>query len=110
MEAVHIYRNLNKKCWSVRKRGLVIAHMDELTLKNATMHVQPAGHAKVIREQRKSVHAYIKGDIVQAIIKDSQPLTYNPYVANFFFNPASKKEISECNYVIFHANGKVSYK
>jgi hypothetical protein len=92
-----IYRNLHKKCFSVRQNGRVVGHlMDDPTehvlLENVRFAVQPAGHAKVLREQKKNVHAFVRGDTVSpysSYIPDlhefNKEIAYNPYVASFFY-------------------------
>lgn len=86
---VDVYYNLHKHCWSVkdRKTGLVIAHRDEVLIRNATGVVQPAGRDKVRREGRKNVHAFIRGELVDAptyMQGVARPITYNPYKNDTF--------------------------
>ena len=57
---VHVYRNFNRNCWSVRYRGRVIFLADNIKLEDCSFHIQPAGQARVRRERVKNVHAYIK--------------------------------------------------
>ena len=58
---VEVYRNLHKKCWSVRQRGKVKLHTDYICLKDVEFKVSQKGRERVLREQRKNVHAFIKG-------------------------------------------------
>ena len=66
---VEVYYNLRKKRLSVRSRitgptyGKVITHLDRILLTNATFHVSEPGRQRVIREQRKNVHAVIRGEV-----------------------------------------------
>ena len=94
---VKVYRNLHKGCYSVvamegPQKGRVIAHEKRLMLTNATFHVSEAGRQRVLQEQRKNVHATIRGNLVT----DSKPMvenlkgdinvvTYNPYKKGSFF-------------------------
>ena len=75
---VEVYYNLHKKCLSVRKRGLVIDHVSSILLKNAEFVVQPAGRKRVVKEKRKNVHAYIRGERVAVASFDgkSERITY----------------------------------
>ena len=62
---IEVYRNLHKKCFSVRHKGKVIYHLkdnEQLSLTNVKFVVQPAGRAKVLREKRKNVHAFVRGE------------------------------------------------
>ena len=63
MKKVFIYRNLHKKCWSVKQNGKVINHTSKIILMDCEFIVQPAGHAKVLKEKKKNVHAFVKGEI-----------------------------------------------
>lgn len=60
---VDVYKNLHKKCWSVRHKGRVIAHLDKIVIRNAEFVVQPAANKK-LREnpkQNKIIHAFVRG-------------------------------------------------
>ena len=80
---VDVYFNLHRKLWSVRSltTGRVIAHTYGVNLVNVVPRVSEAGRQRVIREQRKNVHAFLRG----LISEDSNTrtggdsVTYNPY-------------------------------
>lgn len=61
LSRVHVYRNVNKGCWSVRKNGRVVRHVDEITLIRTRFHVQPAGRRRFQQTGVKNVHAYVSG-------------------------------------------------
>ena len=97
---VEVYYNLHIKCLSVRKRGLVIDHVSSILLKNAQFVVQPAGRKRVLKEKRKNVHAYVRGERVAVASFDgkSERITYNPYKNKSFVSvetgkPVYKKDI-----------------
>ena len=97
---VEVYYNLHKKCLSVRKRGLVIDHVSSILLKNAQFVVQPAGRKRVLKEKRKNVHAFVRGERVAVASFDgkSERITYNPYKYKSFVSvetgkPVYKKDI-----------------
>lgn len=87
---VECYWNLHVGGFSVRslegdRKGRVIAHVPTVRLADATFTVQPAGRAKVLREKRKNVHAFVRGrwqqslpDLVRWVV------TYNPYKHDSF--------------------------
>jgi len=70
-----VYRNLNfrdETVYSVRKDGLVEGHaltviMDGNTKNPITFAVGPKGNQRVRDEQRKNVHAVIRGYMVNAV-------------------------------------------
>ena len=92
---VHVYRNLHKHCWSVRQDGKVKVHTSYICLQDVNFVVQPAGREKVLREQRKNVHAYVKGYLISAstcnrledqlnLSGTQDAITYNPYKHPYF--------------------------
>ena len=92
---VETYFNLHKKCLSYRPSGGKVRHAHTLLLNNVKFAVQPAGRAKVLREKKKNVHAFVRGEVVfvrHDITEDDgditvgtmerhgyRPITYNPY-------------------------------
>ena len=91
-DLVHVYRNLHKKCYSIREKGRVVAHREIVLIEGAKFVVQPAGHAKVLREKRKNVHAYVKGKWTvlgpgraEWHMKHAKQVRYNPYQMDCFF-------------------------
>ena len=90
---VEVYRNLHKKCWSIRQGGKVKVHTSYLCLQDVKFVVQPAGRQKVLDEQKKNVHAYVKGYLISAresnrITEDIEwtcdVVSYNPYKHPYF--------------------------
>ena len=70
-----VYRNLhfrNETVYSVRKDGLVEGHalmviLDGSTAKPVKLAVGPKGNERVREEQRKNVHAVVRGHKVNAV-------------------------------------------
>lgn len=91
---VFVYYNLHKKTFSVKalegeRKGRVIAHTNEITLRDVTFRVSAAGRARVLREQKKNVHAGVVGwwtGRVDPTIRDCSDVavTYNPYKYSSF--------------------------
>jgi hypothetical protein len=88
-EKVRVYRNLHKDCWSVQRKGFVVAHADAVMLKAVNFKVQPGGYDRFQREQRKNVHAFVCGTLVSLngpplAVKGTE-VTYNPRVSRMFY-------------------------
>lgn len=89
---VYAYRCLNNKdfLYSIMQNGLVVAHTNSILIRDASFIVRPGGLAKVRREQRKNVHAFVKGFLVESgmgIGSDKNlpaKITYNPYLNDSF--------------------------
>ena len=105
---VQVYYNLHKKCLSVRYKGIVIAHTREIILTDAKFHVQPAGRARVLREKKKNVHAYVSGKLKESF-KDiwtaKKRITYNPYKNKTFVDKLTNKTITSAEVV--HISNRV---
>ncbi len=77
---VRVYRNLHNGKFSVLQDGLVVAHMDQLCLRDAKPHVNETGRQRTIRNRRKEVHAWIEGYICEKYPPTNRLLVkYNPY-------------------------------
>ena len=112
LDKVRVYRNLKTGNWSIQtktpKGWRVRGHATAVELLDADCHVSKAGRAKVLREKRKNVHAYIEGliDLRNMRLRDVNPkwayaygiledmdafpygnaerISYNPYKAGTF--------------------------
>lgn len=83
----------------------VVGHCESVLMHDATFAVQPAGRAKVLRDKRKNVHAFVRGEIdrfnlvgaapviggwwepvINSIMTDPNmvEVTYNPYKFDSF--------------------------
>ena len=93
---VEAYYNLHKKCLSYRPSGGKVRHANTLLLDDVKFAVQPAGREKVIREKKKNVHAFVRGEVAFVLRHDIteddgdlspenmdrhsyRRVTYNPY-------------------------------
>ena len=93
---VEVYFNLHKRCWSVRQNGLVIAHVDDIAIRDATFKVLKSGRERVLRERKKNVHAFVAGywvDRDQLPEGDRDPVKYNPYKDQTFVRIDGKQKV-----------------
>lgn len=100
---VYVYWNLTKNVWSIKalqgeKRGRVIAHAKNITLKDCEFRVSEKGRQWVISNKRKTVHAGVVGQLVSTencLEMDGGkaiPVTYNPYKYKSFVNRENVEE------------------
>jgi hypothetical protein len=75
VERIEVYYNLHKHCLSYRPSGGKVKHTQAVILNDVSFDVQPAGNAKVRREGKKNVHAFVRG--VPAWISDGSLEDYN---------------------------------
>ena len=110
---VQVYYNLHKKCLSIRHRGKVIEHAQEVTLTDARFHVQQAGRERVLKQKRKNVHAYVSGKLKESFWFTQSPsyvwtakqrVTYNPYKHKNFVDKETLEPVTSAEVV--HISGK----
>ena len=114
MKGVFCYRNLNRKgvVWSVRsnRTGRVIRRTGRVVLKDVTFKVSQAGRERVLREQRKNVHAGVVGTLQNlpgtplGYANRWHRLTYNPYKAGYFRTKRGRK-VTEAAFVVLTETG-----
>lgn len=111
MSKVFCYRNLNRKgvVWSVRstKTGLVIDWAKTVVIKNPEFVVSQKGRARVIKEQRKNVHAGVRGHRIKRLPskKNLVRASYDPYKFKNFILVDSKTPIFTAKYAILKHDG-----
>lgn len=100
---VFIYFNLHKKCWSIRYKGKVIGHTDNICLKNVQFKVSQSGRLRVLQEQRKNVHAGCYGTIESFHLAQERqgwtPVTYNPYKFETFVTKSDNQPVYQADMV-----------
>jgi len=130
---VQVYRNLNNGLISIQdlSTGLVLGHADAIDLEEANFIVREAGRQQVIREQRKNVHAFVRGKVIS--IQNFQPykgrslrvnrlsdlqdlqvsnmwtttkVSYNPYKAPHFVTPEGD-EVDYAHLCTIQSNGVI---
>jgi len=88
-DTVEAYRNLHKKCWSVRRKGKVVLHTDSICLTSVDFVVQEVGRQRVILEKRKNVHAFVRGQVSDLNAANEFARSYDPPLswASITYNP-----------------------
>ena len=111
-DRIEVYRNLHKNCFSIRRNGRVVAHKyydQPFFVRDATFVVRPAGRAKVLKEQRKNVHAFVRGyyqgETANCCGKCFSEVSYNPYKNDSFYTLGNDgnvgQDVKTANLVLF---------
>ena len=106
---VEVYFNLHKKCWSIRQSGASVIHADFVEIKEPQFVVQQGGNARVRREKRKTVHAFVRGYLTERVgifPKNQKLVTYNPYKHTSFVERGTDKPICNAEYAVLDINNK----
>ena len=94
---VRVYRNLNKpEFYSIlamegENKGKVVGYARSVLIKDCKFKVSEASRQRVHREQRRNVHAFCEGYILdafesaQSLSGDELVITYNPYKLPTFY-------------------------
>jgi len=95
---VEVYFNLHKKTFSVRscRTGRVIHHTDKVHIANPEFVVRKAGRERVLREGKKNVHAFVRGDVTffNLMYRPTlDTLTYNPYKYASFVDKQTEEPV-----------------
>jgi hypothetical protein len=112
---VECYRNLHTGNISVREcGGKVLAHESVVYVYAPRFVVQPAGHAKVIEEQRKNVHAFVRGQLMGFTLgtlanfvgwEHWNLATYNPYKMPSFYDKTTLDPVDVAEYAVVTTSG-----
>ena len=114
-----IYRNLRNGKWSVQYRAgrelKVVAHADNVYMGVCSFVVQEKGNQRVRLEQRKNVHAFVRGVLLDApenLIANPSAggmveLTYNPYKYSSFVRKDTEQPVHSSPFVVLRADGSV---
>ena len=112
---VRVYRNLRNKLLSVQAKvngsWLVIGHTDDINLSAPKFVVSKAGRERVIKEQRKNVHAYVVGTITSETIGKectARRVTYNPYKFDSFVEAKSLNQVTSAQLVNINTVTRIS--
>ena len=106
---VEVYFNLHKKGWSIRQSGASVIHADFVEIKEPQFVVQQGGNARVRREKRKNVHAFVRGYLTERVgifPKNQKLVTYNPYKHTSFVERGTDKPICNAEYAVLYINNK----
>lgn len=110
---VDVYRNLNNGKLSIRQKGIVYGYCNRIMLQQCRFVVSEAGRNRVLREQRKNVHAYITGYLVPFasdevfVEKEDASVTYNPYNKGYFYFRETEEAVYETDKAVVYSDGRM---
>ena len=99
---VEVYFNLHKHLFSVRsaRSGRVILHTAKVHIRNPEFVVRQGGRQRVLKERKKNVHAFVRGDATYFIDMRSEKdcptldnVMYNPYKYDSFVKVIDKTPV-----------------
>lgn len=114
---VFVYRNLRKKCYSIKAlegamKGRVIAHVNTATLTECRFKVSKAGQAKVRATRQKNVHAGVQGQWDGTLnphlpvdCESTRVVYYNPYKVDTFVDYLTESPVEGAETVYLGITG-----
>jgi hypothetical protein len=99
--------------WSIvdAKTNRVAMYAETLAVRYAEFRVSQKIRDRVVKNQRKEVHARVWGILAGINCKPKDlllsPATYNPYVAGYFYTILDDKALEYADYVYFTDDGKL---
>jgi hypothetical protein len=105
---VYVYRNLHKKCYSIKQNNKVIAYASDFILNDCSFIVRKSGRDLVLKTNQKNVHAFVKGFLDQDLnsIEIKTKIIYNPYkYPYFFYENDSSKSLDQVSKIFFTEDG-----
>lgn len=105
---VDVYRNLNDDCLSILSRrshdyGTVVEHRDIVVVEDVEFVVQDAGRRRVLDEEKKNVHAFVRGNTADDQSwrpDDGTVVTYDPYKFDSFVEEDSHDPVTSAECVL----------
>lgn len=109
---VFVYWNLHRKCFSVKalkgpNKGRVVAHLPSIMLFHATFKVSEAGRQRVLRENRKNVHAGVVGEWLDGWKSEGygERVRYNPYEGPHFTTAVDPRPVHFATFADLSTHG-----
>lgn len=87
-QPVEVYRCLNRKgkIYSLRQNGLVVGHTSKVVIANPEFIINPSGKLRCIKENKRNVHAYVKG-----FVQNYKDIRMSKYLGMLVYNPYKHK-------------------
>jgi len=113
---VRVFKNLKVGCYSIMQKGVIRASAKQVRLADVTFRVREAGRQRMLREQRRNVHAFAVGHLLDYVHPsdarelESMPghgVYYNPHETGAFLDCESHTPVTTAGRVQFNEHGVV---
>lgn len=113
---VRVFRNLKHGCYSIMQRGVIKASARQVRLHDVEFRVREAGRQRMLREQRKNVHAFAVGRLVDFVhagdTRSIEPMAgrraiYDPYRFPCFVDRETNAPVTAVSAAHFDEHGVV---
>ena len=92
---VRVFKNLTHGCYSILQNGKLKASARQVLLGDVEFRVRESGRQRMLREQRRNVHAFAVGRLIDYVHPDEarelafvggRAISYDPYLLAQFFD------------------------
>ena len=106
---VMVYRNRRLGCWSVLRRGRVVARVQSIVLEEVAFRVRASGHTRACRLGQRNVHAFACGRPItwQEVPLHAVPVRYSPY-GPATFHPGGRNTGGRRSTGLLRLHGRIS--
>lgn len=111
---VRVFKNLRHGCYSIMQRGVVRASARQVRLRDVEFRVREAGRQRMLREQRRNVHAFAVGRLVDFVhpgdTRDMEPMVgrgafYDPWRFASFVDSDTEAPVTAVKVAQFDEDG-----
>ncbi len=113
---VRVFKNLKHGCYSIMQRGVIRASAKQVRLRDVEFRVRESGRQRMLRENRKNVHAFAVGRLVDYVHpaeeRELAPMAgrsafYDPYRFPCFVDRETNAPVIRVNVAHFDEHGVV---
>lgn len=113
---VRVFRNWKHDCYSIMQDGRLKASARQVRLSDVEFRVRESGRQRMLRNQRKNVHAYAIGRLLDFVHPDDlrslegmsgRGIFYNPYEFTSFVDGETRAPVTFARAAHFDERGVV---
>lgn len=111
---VRVFKNPRRGCYSIMQNGKIKASAKQIRLRDAEFTVRESGRQRMLRENRRNVHAWVVGELVDFLHPDAvsnldcligRNATYNPHRYASFVDRETETPLNRAALVQFDEHG-----
>ena len=111
---VRVFRNWKHGCYTIMQHGKLLASAKQVRLADVEFRVRESGRQRMLRGQRKNVHAFATGELLDYAhpeeTRNLEKLTgrgvfYNPYKFSTFVDNETQSPVNAASVAHFDEDG-----
>ena len=113
---VRVFKNWKHDCYSIMQHGKLLASAKQVRLADVEFRVRESGRQRMLRNQRKNVHAFASGELLDYVHPDEsrnleklegRGVFYNPYEFSTFVDNETQSPVKTANVAHFDEDGVI---